>query len=198
MSTSNRILNARSYTRWTWLVLALLVAAAFYLGTVGRWLGVIVLGGTVALSLTFIAFESWLPRLFNLLFALAGTLNAIAYVFDLWHRISIYDEFVHAYTTFAITGAFGYLLLRWTKLDEKGRIWQIVLTIMAFGLVVGILWEVFEWIIGIIGDAVDTIIDLAMDSLGALVAAAFCAWATKRESDATSSGGSRATKMNPP
>jgi hypothetical protein len=164
----------------TWAVLAILLAAAGYLFMQERWLGVAVLGGTILASLAFIVLDERLPRAFNLLFVLAGALNAGAYVFDLWDRIGVYDEFVHAYTTFALAAAFGYLALNRTFLSRPDRLWWFVAAITAFGLGIGVLWEGFEWLIGIIGDAVDTIVDLLMDTIGAIAAGLFCAWVARQ------------------
>ena len=106
------------FVQSTWVVLAILLAAAGYLFMQERWLGVAVLGGTILASLAFIVLDERLPRAFNLLFVLAGALNAGAYVFDLWDRIGVYDEFVHAYTTFALAAAFGCLALNRTFLSR--------------------------------------------------------------------------------
>jgi membrane associated rhomboid family serine protease len=129
----------------------------------------------------FIRLQHRLPRLFSLLFVLAGALNAAAYVFDLWDRIGIYDEFVHFYTTFAVAGAFGYFAFHRPHVSDASYLWRFVAVVTAFGFGVGVLWEVFEWAIGIIGDWVDTVVDLAMDTLGAAAAGLFCAWAVRRQ-----------------
>jgi hypothetical protein len=52
------ILDDPSLTRWTWAVLALLLAATAFLTIQGRWLGVAVLGGTVACSVAFIRLQA--------------------------------------------------------------------------------------------------------------------------------------------
>jgi hypothetical protein len=174
------ILDDPSLTRWTWAVLALLLAATAFLTIQGRWLGVAVLGGTVACSVAFIRLQHRLPRLFNLLFVLAGAVNAVAYGFDLWDRIGVYDEFVHFYITFAVAAAFGYLAFHRPYLSDADRLWRFVAVVAAFGFGVGVLWEVFEWAIGMIGDRVDTIVDLVMDTLGGAAAGLFCAWAINR------------------
>lgn len=48
---------------------------------------------------------------------------------------------------------------------------KFLLGLLIIGLVLGFVWEGFEWVIGIIGDRHDTIVDLAMDGLGAILAA---------------------------
>lgn len=175
------VLDRPTYVRCTWIILAVLVATSAYLAAVERWTGVAVLGGTVACSLAFILCQDRLPRLFNLLFVLAGAVNAGAYVFDLWDRIGVYDELVHAYTTFAIAAAFGYLALKDSPLAANRPWWRFIAAVTALGFGIGLLWEGFEWLIGMIGDTADTLVDLVMDTLGAVAAGLFCAWAANRE-----------------
>ena len=165
-------LDGRGYAIATWVVLAVLSAAVVVLAIRGRWLGVAVLGGTIVLSLLFIRFEDRLPRVFNLLFVLAGALNAGAYVFNLWNGIAAYDEFVHAFTTFAIAAAFGKLWFGRAGASDGVR----AAPVLAFGIAVGLAGEGFEWLIGIIGGPLDTVVDIVMDSLGAAAAALFCKW----------------------
>jgi hypothetical protein len=173
-ASTRSIFDHQSVTYWTVAVIGVLLATSIYLVFIERWVGVMVLSGTAACSLAFIRLQHLLTRLFNLLFVLAGAINAVAYVFNLWDRISPYDEFVHAYTTFAIAAAFGYLAFHRHYVGELSNSRHFLSLVIAFGLAIGAGWEVVEWAIGIIGDKIDTVVDLAMDTIGAAVAGLFC------------------------
>ncbi len=47
---------------------------------------------------------------------------------------------------------------------------SVVASALFAGLVFGLVWEGFEWVIRLIGGQRDTLVDLAMDSLGAVTA----------------------------
>jgi hypothetical protein len=100
-------------------------------------------------SVAFTALEDRLPRLFDLLFALAAVANAAAYVFDLWDRIAPFDELIRVFTTFAVTSAFGYLLFMRSSASRDPFV--LVAAVTLFGVA-----------FGMIGDTVDTLVDLAM------------------------------------
>lgn len=48
--------------------------------------------------------------------------------------------------------------------------------IVATGLLVGLVWEAFEFPIGMIGGVEDTLVDLLMDALGAFCAGVLLKW----------------------
>ncbi len=52
-----------------------------------------------------------------------------------------------------------------------------VLAIASFGIAIGALWEITEWLLQVINSLNDTIIDLIMDSIGATIAALMSLWA---------------------
>lgn len=109
-------------------------------------------------------------RFFIALIAVAVLVNAAGYLFTLWHDETVFDELVHFYTTFSGVAGIGRLALeKWPVREPFSRWWAL----LAIGLALGILWEIFEWTIGIIGNRRDTLIDLAMDVIGAATAAAF-------------------------
>lgn len=159
--------------------LALLVAAlgALYLLAENRWSDAAALGAVALLGSIFIAARDRLPSLFTLLFVIAGLVNALGYVLTLWHEATPFDEIVHAFTSFTLCAAAGWLLLSRTKLLSGNQNARLILAVAAIGLVLGLLWEAFEWMIGIIGSPRDTIMDLVMDMVGAIAAGLFCAWA---------------------
>ena len=162
--------------------LALLLAAAGALYSLFRndWFDAAALGAVALLGTIFIASRDRLPTLFTLLFVTAGLVNALGYVLTLWHEATPFDEIVHAFTSFTVCAAAGWLLLGRTRLVSGEENVRLILAVAAIGLVLGLLWEAFEWMIGIIGGPRDTIMDLVMDLIGAIAAALFCAWAARK------------------
>ena len=175
------MLDSRGFRLASMIILALIAVAAVYLSASGQWYDAAALGGLAALGSAFLAWNERLPSLFSLLFVLAGLINAVGYVFNLWKSPLWFDETVHAYTSFTMMAAIGWMLFARSGLNAAGRSGRFTLAIAGLGLVVGVLWEIFEWIIGIIGSPVDTAVDLVMDTFGAIAAGLFCAWAAKRE-----------------
>ena len=163
------------YQRLSWLLLAGVMAGAAWSALAGRWFDVAVLVGFGSLGGLFIYLQDELPRLFTLLFLVAGLVNAAGYALQLWQSPVWFDETVHFYTSFAVMAGLGWLALARTRLF--GRSVPFLLAVTGLGLLLGILWEVFEWVVGIIGARGDTIVDLVMDTLGAVAAGLFCAWA---------------------
>ena len=166
-----------------WVSGALLLGAAggaLYLVTEGRWIHAAALGALVLLGTIFMAVRHRLPALFTLLFVAAGLVNALGYILTLWHERTVFDEAVHAFTSFTLCAAAGWLLVSRTALVGKGNSLRLILAVVLTGLVLGLLWEAFEWIIGIIGGPRDTIMDLVMDMAGAVAAGLFCALVARR------------------
>lgn len=126
-------------------------------------LGLAVFGGVT------LFFQRTLPSSIFLLLVLAASVNAAGYVIGLWHERTLFDESVHAFTTFAVMTAIAWVSQMSGRFAAASGFQILALTLFA-GLVLGLLWEGFEWAIGIIGNRRDTLIDLAMDSLGAFVA----------------------------
>ncbi len=151
-------------------MLAALAAAGAYAISAGTvvegavLLGLAVFGGMV------LHFQSVLPPSIILLLFVAATVNAVGYVIRLWHERTMFDEVVHAFTTFAGMTALIWAAIHHTRLLEGMSFLAVVASALAAGLLLGLVWEGFEWLIGIIGDRRDTMIDLAMDCLGAVAA----------------------------
>lgn len=160
---------------------ALALIAAAYLALQGRWLDAAVMAGFVLSGVVLALWRDRLPSLFTFLFALAGAINAAGYAFNLWTTPAWFDEAVHVFTPFAIVSALAWVLVKRDKASPSERTGLYLLKIVLLGLAVGIAWEGFEWLIGIIGSTRDTLIDLAMDTLGAVLAALFCLWAAHSE-----------------
>jgi hypothetical protein len=87
----------------------------------------------------------------------------------------LFDEIVHAFTTFAGMAAIGWALVRRRGTPAHSRS-ALSWSLLGLALVLGLLWEAFEYWIGIIGTPKDTAIDIAMDMAGAALAAALSAW----------------------
>ena len=150
----------------SWLVVAGLAAAGAYAISVDTAEGAVLLGlavlGGVALH-----FQRALPSSIMLLLFVAATVNAVGYILGLWHERTMFDEIVHAFTTFAGMTALIWMATRDGRLLDGASALSVVASALLAGLILGLVWEGFEWVIGIIGDQRDTLVDLAMDSLGA-------------------------------
>lgn len=177
----NTGLNSRAFSALSYALLAITALGAVYMATAGRWISAAGLVGFVALAVAFLLQRDRLPAIFSSLFVLAGLINAAGYAFNLWHNPVWFDELVHFYTSFTVVAAIGWLMFSRTGANAAGHSLRFVASVTGIGIVLGILWEVFEWAIGIIGTSADTVIDLVMDTLGAAAAGLFCASAAARE-----------------
>lgn len=142
-----------------------------------RYADAAVLASVAAIGTALLATPERLAALFRLAILAAAFVNGAGYVLDLWVQRTPFDELVHALTSFAGTATLAWLLLARTRLIENCERGKIVAAAVAIGAMLGVAWEVAEWLGGIIGDRRDTIVDLAMDGVGALAAGMFCAWA---------------------
>lgn len=174
-------LNSPVFSALSLSILAATAAAAIYLLAMGRWVGATVLAGFILLAVFFIAQRDRLPAMFSFLFVTAGLANAAGYVFDLWQMPVWFDEAVHFFTSFTVLTAFGWLLFNRTNMNAAAHAVKFVLVVAGAGVVLGILWEAFEWIIGIIGSPADTLVDIVMDTFGSIAAGLLCAWAAAKE-----------------
>lgn len=150
------------------IVAGLAVAGAYSL-TADMMEGAVLIGlaliGGVALH-----FQRTFPSAIILLLIVAGTVNAAGYILGLWHERTLFDEIVHAFTTFVVMIALLWMATRDGRPLSQASGPSVVVSALVAGLVLGLAWEAFEWIIGIIGDQRDTLVDLAMDSVGAVTA----------------------------
>jgi len=153
----------------SWLIVAGLAAAGAYPLTVDTVEGAVLLGLAV-LGGAALHFQRALPSGIILLLIVAATVNAAGYILGLWHERTMFDEIVHAFTTFAGMTALIWLATRDGRLLHRASAFSVVESAFLAGLVLGLVWEGFEWAIGIIGNQRDTLVDLAMDSLGAVTA----------------------------
>lgn len=163
------------------VLLGLTVTAGLYAAWVGHWVEAGALSALGGLGGLFLKAQDRLPALFVLLVVIAGVVNAAGYVLGLWHESTPFDEIVHAFTSFSVCAGAGWLILGLTQMLRAGETGKVVLAVLAIGLVLGLVWELFEWVIGIIGGAEDTMVDLLMDGLGAAAAGLFCAVVARRQ-----------------
>ena len=159
---------------------AVALLAAVYLALQGRWSDAAIMGGFVLAAVLFAAWRDRLPSLFTFLFALVAAINAAGYVFNLFQTPFWFDEFVHVITPFAIVAALGWLIIERGDNPQNHPAGYVVKVVL-LGILIGLLWEGFEWLIGIIGPFQDTLIDLAMDTIGSFLAALFCLAAARSD-----------------
>lgn len=116
------------------------------------------------------------PRLISLLIifalvALLGVLQQLAFAYYLYWRFPWYDILMH-FLGGVVVGAV-YLWVVRHELPAFLKKYETFAYVFLFSLVVGILWEVFEYLVGIDREfsratrQFDTILDLVMDVSGA-------------------------------
>jgi hypothetical protein len=175
-------LDAHGLRVTAWICIAVLSVAAVIAVWRGYWGNVAILGGFAIGTALFLASER-LPSLFALLFVLAAFINAASWALGLWSLFPVYDNLVHAYTTFAGTITAGYLAYRSKTVRFNSIGWLFILSISTFGIGFGVFWEFFEWAAGMNSTYRDVMMDLLMDSLGAAVAAVLSGYAVRRQKD---------------
>lgn len=178
-----KFLDGTAYLAISFILLMLVATAAFVLALQQRWMDATALAALAMLGFAFLGMERMLPRMFTLLFILAALVNTAGYVFSLWHQLSYFDEAVHFFTSFTVMAAIGWIILSLTSVEDTGTVY--VLLIVGLGFVIGVFWELFEYVIGIIGSGWDTSIDILMDVAGAICAAGLCSWLASSQSGLT-------------
>ncbi|MGG6265579.1 hypothetical protein ACQ4M3_06185 [Leptolyngbya sp. AN03gr2] len=167
----------KGYRQLAWVGQGLLGLAVIVVAAQGQWQQALTLALFLGASLIFVVQDDKLPTLFDFLFVLAALLNAAGWVWGLFNAPGLYDEIVHAYTIFALTLAFSFLVYRPMLTIFRQHTILYLVTIVSFGIALGALWEVAEWsaekILStqVIPGLDDTIVDLIMDTLGAVLAA---------------------------
>jgi hypothetical protein len=172
-------INHQAFARVAWAGNGLLALALIHALITGDWLAALFLGGFLAMAAVFVAFESRLPSLFDVLFVSAALVNAVGWAWDYYTSIAGYDEAVHFYTTFAVTLSVGYFTFFAMREHFRHHRAHFVLVISSFGISIGALWEIFELFVLPQPDNVAE--DLLMDTFGAVLAGFLAAWALGAE-----------------
>ena len=168
--------NWRGYRQAAWVGIALLAGVVVLMAAQANIRAAVTLLGFLAVSFIFVQWDDQLPNLFDLLFVLSALVNAGGWAFDLYNQPGPYDEIAHAFTIFSLTLALGFLVYGSLMSSFHGHRLLFVLTIASFGIAIGALWEVAEWLSDIvlpqqiISSLGDTITDIILDSLGAIAA----------------------------
>ena len=161
--------NWRGYRIAAWVgQFILAIATVIIFVRIGWQAGLILLLFLVA-SVVFVLKDRQLPTLFDLLFVIAALLNAGGWI-GLFYQPGPYDEIVHAFTTFSITLAVSFIVYSSMLPVFRSHRRLYILTIISFGIAIGALWEIFEWVTATINSLDDTIVDLIMDTIGAIAA----------------------------
>ena len=175
-------INWKGYRFGAWIGQTLLAIATIAAVGQGNWSNAIVLALFLIASIAFMSKDDRLPRLFDLLFAIAAVLNAGGWVWNWFEVIGPYDEIVHGFTIFALTLALSFVVYRpLMPIFRRHRLLYLV-TIASFGVAIGGLWEICEWSAGkilstaVIGSIDDTVTDLIMDTIGSVLAALLSLW----------------------
>lgn len=173
--------NGPTFRLASWIGIAVAGLGLFFALIMGWWIACVWLGALLLYSLWQVAWEHRLPDLFDLLLVAAAVLNALGWAFDLFHKFGSYDVLAHGYTIFAITLTAGFLAYSspQVRFDRIG--WLFVTSIFCFGLALGGLWEIVEWVFGVVGGIDDTIADLTMDAVGAGAAGLLSGWFAHEE-----------------
>ena len=187
--------NWRGYRIAAWIAQFLLaIATVIIFVRVGWQEGIILLGFLLA-SFIFVLKERELPNLFDLLFAIAALLNAGGWI-GLFYQPGPYDEIVHAYTTFSVTLAVSFIVYQPMLTLFRNHRWLYILTISSFGLAIGALWEIFEWVTATINSLDDTIVDLIMDAIGAIAASLLSLRALQEKTTKLDANSSKKVKLD--
>ncbi|WP_439598603.1 hypothetical protein [Falsiroseomonas sp.] len=167
--------DLRHQSRFAWLCLAALLAAALALwmidkraaawGTLAAVLGC--LGVLLPPRERMAALPMRLRRLPRDLDAapvLASLLSTPGYGLNWFHGANPYDEVVHLVSGLLAGAVLAGLILA----DGRPRsAWALARHGLVFGLALAVGWEVLEWALGLIGHAVDTVTDILLTTLGA-------------------------------
>ncbi|WP_216595659.1 hypothetical protein [Myxosarcina sp. GI1] len=178
--------NWRGYRIAAWIGQFLLAIATAIVWVRVGWQAAIILLVFLIASFIFVLKDRQLPTLFDLLFVIAALLNAGGWI-GLFYQPGPYDEIVHGYTTFSITLAVSFIVYHSMLSVFRSHRLLYIVTIISFGIAIGALWEIFEWVTATINSLDDTIVDLIMDTIGAIVASLLSLWALQEQTKSRSS-----------
>jgi hypothetical protein len=104
-----------------------------------------------------------LPRSVDAAPILATLLSSPGYGLNWFHGANPYDEVVHLLSGMLAGVVVAALLMTDGRRRSRARLGWLGL---AFGLGLGVAWEVLEWVLAIIGNWTDTWTDVALTALG--------------------------------
>lgn len=174
--------NWRGYRIAAWIGQFLLAIATAIVWVRAGWQAGLILLFFLIVSFIFVLKDRQLPTLFDMLFVIAALLNAGGWI-GLFYQPGPYDEITHAFTTFSVTLAVSFIVYHSMLPVFRSHRLLYILTIISFGIAIGALWEVFEWVTATINSLDDTIVDLIMDTIGAIVASLFSLWALQEQTN---------------
>ena len=177
--------NGYGYRVASWIGIAIAALGLLLAVVMGWWIASLWLAALLLYTLWQVAWEHRLPDLFDLLLVAAAVFNALGWAFNLFHKFPPYDVLAHGYTIFAVTLTAGFLAYSSPRVHFDKIGWLFVTSIFCFGMALGGLWEIIEWLFGVIGNIDDTIADLAMDAIGAAAAGLLSGWVAGRAREPT-------------
>lgn len=172
--------NWRVYRVLAWAGVAIQVVALVGVLFLERWNGAVSLVVFLGLSAAFLLSQDRVPSLLDLLVVLAALVNALGWSFNLFDEFTFYDELVHFFAPFAILATLGYLAWRQGLPGTRPFSAPFLIGVTVAGLVLGIVWEVFELtFLNLTWE--DTTVDLVMDTAGAALAGFYVSWLARRQ-----------------
>lgn len=162
-------------------VLALAAAVAVFQG--GMWDGLIPAGMALALVVAILAIR--LPAVFEAILALALLMSALGWTWGLYRPVPGYDEVAHCLTTLALTLVGCFLFYRPLLGYFGNHTFRLAVAVITLGVAIGALWEMAEYAGMVLfshtdGEVLkDEISDLAVDTVGAILAVPMVLWALR-------------------
>lgn len=107
---------------------------------------------------------------------IAILVNVAGYLLNLYERFVWFDEVIHTYTAFALTLLIALLLYGEVLRGVRASPVLLIMVVASLGVALGAIWEIAEWVYDLVspGDDIlgkrDTMIDMALDTLGAVIA----------------------------
>ncbi len=171
------------YRICAWAIAGLLATLAIYSWISQGWQNGLVLGSFAVSLLLYLGLQRDAPAVFNAVLTASVAMNACGWAWKIFHPIWGYDEVSHALGTLGMTLIFAWYGYRPIAAVLRSHAWVMVLAVAALGVALGAWWEIAEWA-GYwlfaepsVPGMQDEISDLAADSIGAIIAAAFFRWA---------------------
>ena len=125
-----------------WTGVALQVAALLFVLWSQKWGGAWTIALFLGLSVGFLLMQDRLPGLIDFLVVLAALVNAGGWAWEWYHSIAWFDEFVHAFTSFAVVAAIAWIAWsrRWITAASGSGVFILQAVVIGFGL--GVVCEI--------------------------------------------------------